>query len=123
MMRKNDFYVKMDGEICGPYSEEEMAHFDIPADTPVVADDPEGNWHTYEWFDFQSEAEIQAENVQSRDKAASDIFFGLLWCVGGIVVTLVTYNAASNGGTYIIAWGAILFGGIQFLKGLFHIFI
>ena len=44
---------------------------------------------------------------------------GGLWCVGGILVTALTYNAVKDtGGTYIIAWGAILFGGIQFLRGI-----
>ena len=37
----------------------------------------------------------------------------------GISVTVFTYNKASGGGKYIIAWGAILFGFIQFMKGLF----
>ena len=36
--------------------------------------------------------------------------YGALWCVGGIVGT-----AALIG---FIFWGAILFGGIQFFKGV-----
>jgi len=36
----------------------------------------------------------------------------------GIIVTVGSYEAASGGGTYVVAWGAILFGGIQFLRGL-----
>jgi len=43
---------------------------------------------------------------------------GGLWCFGGTAVTVYTYSAASGGGTYVVAWGAIIFGGIQFLKGL-----
>lgn len=49
---------------------------------------------------------------------------GALWCIIGIVVTVVTYLAAASsptGGRYLIAWGAILFGGIQFLRGLFQV--
>lgn len=50
-----------------------------------------------------------------------DMLVGALWCIGGIVVTALTYSAASEGGgTYVVAWGAILFGGIQFLRGLFR---
>ena len=41
-------------------------------------------------------------------------------CIIGILVTAVTYGAASGGGHYVIAWGAIVFGGFQFLKGLFQ---
>ena len=37
----------------------------------------------------------------------------------GHLVTVVTYQAASkSGGHYLVAWGAILFGGLQFLRGL-----
>lgn len=53
-----------------------------------------------------------------RDVAGKNITLGAIWCVGGIVVTALTYQMASGGGTYFVAWGAILFGGIQFLKGL-----
>jgi len=45
---------------------------------------------------------------------------GLLWCIGGIVVTAITYAAASGGGTFIVAWGAVLFGAVQAVRGLFH---
>ncbi|MDB5311984.1 MAG: hypothetical protein JWO38_6186 [Gemmataceae bacterium] len=47
-------------------------------------------------------------------------FYGGLWCVGGIVVTVGSFLAAATagGGTYVVAWGAIVFGGIQFLRGM-----
>jgi hypothetical protein len=45
---------------------------------------------------------------------------GLCVCIAGIVITAVTYSAASNGGHYIVAWGAVLFGGLQFLRGVFE---
>jgi hypothetical protein len=46
------------------------------------------------------------------------MIFGALWCIGGIVITAVTFGAASGGGTYVVAWGAIIFGAIQFFRGL-----
>jgi len=45
-----------------------------------------------------------------KERAKKDMLYGGLWCVGGIIAT------ASNIG--LIFWGAILFGGIQFFKGL-----
>ncbi|MGZ6267647.1 MAG: hypothetical protein ACXWNR_03685 [Candidatus Limnocylindrales bacterium] len=53
-----------------------------------------------------------------------DMVIGGLICAGGVVVTLATYNAAasSGGGSYIIAWGAIVFGGLRFLRGLARFF-
>jgi hypothetical protein len=49
---------------------------------------------------------------------------GGIWCVGGILVTVITYSAAASsptGGRYFVAWGAIIFGAIQFFKGLFQV--
>jgi hypothetical protein len=47
---------------------------------------------------------------------------GALWTIGGIVVTVITYNAASGGGSYVVAWGAILFGFIQLIQGIYQYF-
>ena len=49
------------------------------------------------------------------------MLYGALWCIGGIVVTAVTYSTALvRGGTYYLFWGAILFGFLQFFQGLFQ---
>ena len=49
-----------------------------------------------------------------------DLLHGGLWLFGGIAVTTMTYlfAEAQGGGRYIVAWGAMFFGGIQFLHGL-----
>ena len=69
----------------------------------------------------------QTENnnvVESNvDNGSKDMIFGALWCIGGIVVTLATYSKAVSsptGGHYFIAWGAVIFGGWQFIKGFFR---
>ncbi len=54
----------------------------------------------------------------ARDAASKNMLIGGLWCGGGLIVTIATYSAASGGGSYVVAWGAILFGGIQFMRGL-----
>jgi hypothetical protein len=47
------------------------------------------------------------------------MIFGAIWCIGGILVTAITYSQATqSGGTYYVTWGAIIFGGIQFIQGL-----
>tara|TARA_B100000609_G_C17140062_1_gene395040 strand:- start:472 stop:840 length:369 start_codon:yes stop_codon:yes gene_type:complete len=61
-------------------------------------------------------ASARTQAIQGAGK--KDMLFGALWCVGGIVVTVGTMSTASGGGTYVVAWGAILFGGIQFVRGL-----
>jgi len=39
-----------------------------------------------------------------------------LICGLGLAVSLFTYLSATNGGTYVVAWGAVVFGGIRFLQ-------
>lgn len=59
---------------------------------------------------------------QLNDAARSakrNMMLGLLWFVGGSVVTAVTYSATRNGGTYVLCWGAIVFGLLQFIGGAF----
>ncbi|HYH05212.1 MAG TPA: hypothetical protein VEC37_19140 [Bacillota bacterium] len=63
------------------------------------------------------EAVKEKINAQRKKAAYKDMIFGGLWCVGGLIVTVLTYSAASGGGRYVVAWGAILFGGIQFFRG------
>ena len=66
-------------------------------------------------------ANLQAEAKQAKREAGSkNMLYGALWCIGGTVVTLVTYSSASEGDSYIVAWGAIIFGAIQFLRGLYQ---
>jgi hypothetical protein len=67
---------------------------------------------------------LDDENIQSvmltveveageaiRTKAHKDMLSGALWCVGGIVLTMAHIG--------YIFWGAIVFGGIQFFRGVF----
>lgn len=55
-----------------------------------------------------------------KERNIKDLLYGFLWLIGGILVTAITYSIARNeGGTYVIAYGAIIFGGLQFLRGLF----
>ena len=55
-----------------------------------------------------------------KSAAKKDMLVGGLWFFGGIAVTAITYSMASGGGRYFLAWGAIIFGGIQFFKGLIN---
>jgi hypothetical protein len=54
-----------------------------------------------------------------NEQAKKNMIYGGLWAVGGTVVTVWTYASASDGGGhYVVAWGAIIFGAIQFFRGL-----
>jgi hypothetical protein len=69
----------------------------------------------------EAETAHHNKNAARLAKAHSDMWAGAFWCIGGILVTAVSYNAVKDtGGTYIITWGAVVYGGYQFLKGLFN---
>jgi curved DNA-binding protein CbpA len=61
----------------------------------------------------QSGAEASAEET---DDAFGYAMRGGLWFAGGGLVTAATY--AFSQGTYLIAWGPLLFGGFQLVRGL-----
>lgn len=47
------------------------------------------------------------------------MLFGALCCGAGITANAMTYSgtASTEELTYVIAWGAIFFGGIHFVRG------
>jgi hypothetical protein len=61
-----------------------------------------------------------AEVKANREAAQKNMLHGALWCIGGLVVTVATYRMASGLGSsrFVIALGAVLFGGVQFVRGL-----
>jgi hypothetical protein len=81
-----------------------------------------GNWVVVRGVDGQEgfldgKARLKKEMIAQQNSARRDMLVGGLWCAGGILVTVLSYG--SKGG--IIAWGAIVFGGIQFCRGLFRL--
>src|SRR5262249_10479701 len=63
--------------------------------------------------------EARADVIRGAGK--KNMIFGALWCIGGTGVTVGSYLSAaggSGGGSYVIAWGAIVFGAIQFFRGV-----
>lgn len=76
----------------------------------------------------EESASIIVANLEQRIKAAKkenankDMLYGALWVIGGLVVTGATYAAASDGGNYVAFYGAVMYGGYRFLKGLFSLF-
>lgn len=56
------------------------------------------------------EEALKSLNSNNRGKAVRDIVIGGLFCVGGTVGTLANIG--------YIFWGAIIFGGIQMVRGI-----
>lgn len=65
------------------------------------------------------------ENQISREEeyasAKKHVKIGLITCVIGIAVTSLTYFMASAGGSYTIAYGAMIFGAYEGIKGLIQL--
>ena len=61
---------------------------------------------------------MRSDSRGSGGPGMKNMMVGGLCCIAGTAVTFITYQMAANGGVYFVAWGAILFGGIQFFRGL-----
>ena len=57
-----------------------------------------------------------------KEAAKKSVTVGMAWLIGGIAVTFGSYLSAVNngGGTYVVTWGAILFGGFQAVKSFYN---
>ena len=68
-----------------------------------------------------AEAPSDCPSTDDTTDGGHDLLHGGLWLLLGIAVTAGTYVLAEQlgGSRFIVAWGAMLFGGVQFLRGLF----
>jgi hypothetical protein len=64
------------------------------------------------------EEELTYFNRKLAASGTRNMGMGLAWFIGGFIVTTATYSAATPGGGYIVAWGAIAFGALQFFRGM-----
>ncbi|MGW0838933.1 hypothetical protein ACWD26_02005 [Streptomyces sp. NPDC002787] len=46
------------------------------------------------------------------------IEFGAAWLIGGVLLTVITYEQARATGAYLLAWGPMLYGGYRIVSGL-----
>jgi len=61
----------------------------------------------------------EAQSDGNRAAGRKNMVVGALWCLGGLAVTYFSYqSAASGGGRYVVTWGAVVFGAVQFFRGL-----
>lgn len=69
---------------------------------------------------YAQQPAIDQAATESSGKCVRRMIFGLLWAIGGTVITVGTYISAAsnpNGGRYFVAWGAITFGVLDFIVG------
>jgi hypothetical protein len=59
---------------------------------------------------------IEAERRSAKQR---DLMYGGVLLALGLIITLVTYDSASRqGGTYVIAYGPMIYGVIRLFRGL-----
>lgn len=59
----------------------------------------------------------------NKEAAYKNMGIGGLICLVGIIITVTSYNSVSQtGGSYIVAWGAIVFGAIRFFRGVMQLY-
>lgn len=65
-----------------------------------------------------SEAEAAPSAVQQSGQRL--IMLGTLWLLGGLIVTAASYQLASSsgGGRFVMAYGAVIYGIVQIIRGL-----
>jgi len=62
-------------------------------------------------------ANVKKEEV--KKDGGGDIAIGLLFLIGGIIVTVVSYSSASeSGGRYVVTYGAIIYGIFKIFSGI-----
>ncbi|MDE5690873.1 MAG: hypothetical protein K2I13_01450, partial [Alistipes sp.] len=66
----------------------------------------------------QNPVEEAAGEDDTLRAARRRMLYGLLWCVGGLIFSFVSYYFTEAGGRYIVATGAIVWGAVQAVGGL-----
>jgi len=65
--------------------------------------------------DWRPEDLTDEQRKDLADGFFQHMIYGILWCVGGVVLTLFTLSMGRVG---IVFWGAIVYGIYDFFKGL-----
>lgn len=63
-----------------------------------------------------AQTEARGFEAQARAGRMSMAISAVVFVIGALV-TLVSYSAAEAGGSYVVAWGAMVFGALFFLAG------
>ena len=59
------------------------------------------------------------DSEEKGTNGTTNMVVGGVICVVGVTITVISFLVASGtGGSHIIAWGAIVWGAIQFVRGL-----
>jgi hypothetical protein len=68
---------------------------------------------------------VDAAKAAKRALAGKRVLYGGILLLLGIVITVATHDSAerNGGGTYIIAYGPMVVGGVRMLQGLLGLMV
>jgi hypothetical protein len=72
------------------------------------------------WLKSRTKSTITADLV--RAQIYGSLFASSMWMFIGFLITYIGFSFTSEGGTYYILYGPVIFGGWEFLKGLYTYF-
>lgn len=58
--------------------------------------------------------------MAAREAAKREMIKGVLWFIGGALLTGITYATADPGGTYVVFWGALAYGAYRLLRAIYY---
>jgi hypothetical protein len=61
---------------------------------------------------------LLAQSNAVKAQGRSNMLYGAVWCLGGIVVLSLRSGMADAGLATFLTWAAIIFGGINLIRGL-----
>lgn len=90
--------------------------FTTEVPTPSVKSE---NGHSSHVSKSTKDASSRANSHQEAGKdGGGDLLIGAIFLIGGIIVTAVSYSDAKPGGTYVVTYGAIIYGIIKIFMGI-----
>ena len=73
-------------------------------------------------FNLQNATNVRIKKKRNKfeasDESRKDMLLGALYCIGGIIATIISYFEFSKGGEFNLFFVAIFYGLIKFFKGL-----
>lgn len=57
---------------------------------------------------------------EAKDLANGEMKQGVIWFILGLIVTFGTFIFASEGETYYILWGAMIYGCYKLIRGIYY---
>ena len=76
----------------------------------------------YEELERQEPEKKEQRKKERRAGAKTSLKAGILWLIGGVLVSIISFVLAPEGGKYIIATGVLFYGLVRFFDGLSNLF-